>query len=68
MVWFILMNSLAGQPIINTGDFSVVLMAMIIISAWTMLLMWLWEIMTEYGIWNGISIIITAWVLAATHE
>lgn len=62
----ILMNSLAGQPIINTGDFSVVLMAMIIISAWTMLLMWLWEIMTEYGIWNGISIIITAWVLAAT--
>ncbi len=62
----ILMNNLAGQPIINTNDFSVVLMAMIIISAWTMFLMWLWEIMTEYGIWNGISIIITAWVLAAT--
>jgi len=62
----ILMNSLAWSPIINTSDFSVVLTAMIIISAWTMFLMWLWETMTEYGIWNGISIIITAWVLAAT--
>ena len=65
--WMIvLMNSLAGQPIIDTSDFSVILSAMIIISAWTMFLMWLWETMTEYGIWNGISIIITAWVLAAT--
>ncbi len=61
----ILMNSLAGQPIIDTNNLSVVLAAMIIITAWTVFLMWLWEVMTEYGIWNGISIIITAWVLAA---
>jgi len=61
----LLMNNLAGQQIINTWDLSIVLSAMLIISAWTMFLMWLWEVMTEYGIWNGISIIITAWVLAA---
>jgi len=62
----ILMNSLAKQPIIDTNNFSIILSAMIVISAGTMFLMWLWEIMTEYGIWNGISIIITAGVLAKT--
>ncbi len=64
----ILMNNLAWQPIIDTNNFSVILSAMMIISAWTMFLMWLWEIMTESGIWNGISIIITAWVLAAAPQ
>lgn len=64
----ILMNSLAGQPIINTDDFSVILTAMLIITAWTMFLMWLWEVMTEYGIGNGISIIITAWVLSMAPQ
>jgi len=63
--WMILlMNSLANWKIIDTTDTRAVLMAMLIITAWTMLLMWLWEIMTEYGIGNWISIIITAWVLA----
>lgn len=63
--WMILlMNSLANWKIIDTTDTWAVLMAMLIITAWTMLLMWLWEIMTEYGIGNWISIIITAWVLA----
>jgi preprotein translocase subunit SecY len=64
----LLMNNLAQQQIINTWDLSVIFSAMIIISAWTMFLMWLWEIMTEYGIWNGISIIITAWVLSAVPQ
>jgi len=62
----LLLNNLAGgTPIIDTSDFSVVLMAMLIITSWTIFLMWIWEVMTEYGIWNWISIIITAWVLAA---
>ncbi len=61
----LLMNNLAGQPIIDTANKSLLLSSMIIITAWTMFLVWLWEIMTEYGIWNGISIIITAWVLSA---
>ena len=60
----ILMNNLAWQPIIDTNNFSTVLEAMIVISAWTMFLVWLWEIITEYGIGNGISIIITASVLS----
>ncbi len=60
----ILLNSLASGTIINTSDMQVVLTAMTIITAWTIFLMWLGEVMTEKGIWNGISIIITAWVLS----
>jgi preprotein translocase subunit SecY len=35
-------------------------MAMTIVTAGTMFLLWLGELMTEIGIGNGISIIITA--------
>jgi len=61
----LLMNSLAWAQIIDTSNTSLVLSAMIIISAWTMFLVWLWEVMTEYGIGNGISMIIMAWVLSS---
>lgn len=65
--WMILLlNSLAWGSIIDTSNTATVLMAMTIVTTWTMFLMWLWEVMTEYGIGNGISIIITAWVLAWT--
>lgn len=60
----ILLNSLAGWTIIDTSNTSLVLMSMLIVTTWTIFLMWLWEIITEYGIWNGISIIIMAWVLS----
>lgn len=60
----ILLNSLAGGSIIDTSDTSLVLMSMLIVTAGTVFLLWLWEVMTEYGIGNGISIIITAWVLS----
>lgn len=64
--WMIfLLNNLAEWDIIATSNMQIVMTAMLMITAWTMFLMWLWEIMTEYGIWNGISIIITAGVLAA---
>jgi len=64
--WMIvLMNTLASGTIIDISNTQVVLMAMTIITAWTIFLMWLWEVMTENGIWNGISVIITAWVLSA---
>lgn len=62
----VLLNSLAGGTIIDTSDIPTVLMAMMIATAGTMFLMWLGEVMTEYGISNGISIIITAWVMAVT--
>lgn len=60
-----LMNQLAGGTIIDTTNHQVVLMAMTIITAGTIFLMWLGELMTERGIGNGISILITAGVLAA---
>ncbi|MCP4522709.1 MAG: preprotein translocase subunit SecY [Candidatus Gracilibacteria bacterium] len=64
-----LMNGLAGGKIIDvdnaeTGT-ATLLMAMIIITAGTIFLMWLGELMTEKGIGNGISILITAGVLAS---
>jgi len=62
----VLLNSLAGWTIIDTTDTSVILSAMMIATAGTIFLMWLGEIMTEYGISNGISIIIMAWVLSTT--
>lgn len=60
----VLLNSLAWWTIIDTTNTSLILMSMLIITTWTVFLVWLWEVMTEYGIWNGISIIITAWVLS----
>jgi len=63
--WMIvLLNSLAWWTIIDLSDKQTVLMAMSIVTAGTIFLMWLWEVMTEVWIGNGISIIITAWVLA----
>lgn len=63
-----LLNSLAGWTILDTSNTQTVLTAMATITTGTMFLMWLWEVMTEKGIGNGISIIITAWVLAATPQ
>jgi preprotein translocase subunit SecY len=62
----VLLNSLAGGQILNTADMSTVLTAMTIATAGTIFLMWLGEVMTEYGISNGISIIIMAGVLSST--
>lgn len=60
----VLLNSLAGGTIIDVTNLPTILMAMIIATAGTMFLMWLGEVMTEYGISNGISIIIMGWVLS----
>lgn len=64
--WMIvLLNTLASGTIIDLSNTQIVLTAMTIITAWTVFLMWLGEVMTEVGIWNGISVIITAWVLSS---
>ena len=60
----VLLNTLAWGTIIDLADTKTVLMAMTIVTAGTVFLMWLWELMTEVWIGNGISVIITAWVLA----
>jgi len=63
--WMItLLNTLAQWDVLNVSDKKVLLLSMLIVTAWTMFLVWLWEKITEYGIWNGISLIITAWILS----
>lgn len=62
----VLLNSLANGTIIDITNMNTVLMAMTIATAGTIFLMWLGEVMTEYGISNGISIIIMAGVLSTT--
>jgi preprotein translocase subunit SecY len=57
-------NSVRGIQVIDTSNFMNVLPVMLIITAGTILLMWLGEIMTEYGIANGISILIFASILS----
>lgn len=64
--WMIvLLNTLASGTIIDVSNTQVVLTAMTIVTTGTLFLMWLWEVMTEKGIWNGISMIIMAWVLSS---
>ena len=60
----ILLNSLANWTIINTSDTSLVLMSMLIVTTGTIFLVWLGEVMSEYGIGSWTSIIIMAWVLS----
>ena len=50
-----------GAPIIDTTDFmGTVLPAMLFITAGTMVLLWLGDLITEMGIGNGASIVIFA--------
>jgi preprotein translocase subunit SecY len=56
----VLLNSLANGSIIDVTNPTIILSAMLIATAGTIFLMWLGEVMTEYGISNGISIIIMA--------
>ncbi len=58
-----------GADIINTKDFmGTVLPAMIAITAGTMVLLWLGDLISEMGIGNGTSIIIFAGVLAGVPQ
>lgn len=62
---YLLNNLVSGAPIMDVTNTSVLLTAMLVITAGTMFLVWLGEIISEYGIGSGTSIIIMAWVLAA---
>lgn len=60
-----LLNSQSSVPIIsNISDPSVILPIMLTVSAGSILLMWLGEIITENGIGNGVSLLILASILA----
>lgn len=59
----------AAAPIIDTSNFwGVVFPAMLFITAGTMVLLWLGDLITDQGIGNGSSIIIFAGVLAAVPQ
>ena len=61
----ILLNqSSQGQLIANVGSIGVVLPIMIIVTAGTVFLMWLGELITEKGIGNGISLLIFASIIS----
>jgi len=53
-----------GGEIVATGDWSVMLPMMLTVTAGTVFLMWLGELITEKGIGNGISILIFAGIVA----
>lgn len=53
-----------GGEIVATGDWSVMLPMMLTVTAGTIFLMWLGELITEKGIGNGISILIFAGIVA----
>ncbi len=63
----LLLNSQSQMPIIeNVSSPAVILPIMLIVTTGTILLMWLGELITEYGISNGISILIFASILSTT--
>ena len=51
-------------PVVSIPDFSFVLLTMLTIITGTIILMWLGELITEFGIGNGISLIIFAGIVA----
>jgi preprotein translocase subunit SecY len=53
-----------GGQIIDTGDMSIMIPMMLTVTAGTMFLMWLGEMITEKGLGNGISILIFAGIVA----
>ncbi|MCF7846186.1 MAG: preprotein translocase subunit SecY [Candidatus Peribacteraceae bacterium] len=61
----LLLNKSAGGSLIpNISDLSVILPIMLTVSAGTIFLMWLGEIMTEKGLGNGISVLIFASIVS----
>ncbi len=53
-----------GSPIVDTGDMSIMIPMMLTVTAGTMLLVWLGELITEKGIGNGVSLLIFAGIVS----
>jgi preprotein translocase subunit SecY len=65
---FALLTLLSRQNVIPTLSFEALLSNVIIITAGTMLMMWLGEQINERGIGNGVSLIIFAGIVAALPQ
>ncbi|MBD3270863.1 preprotein translocase subunit SecY [Candidatus Peregrinibacteria bacterium] len=65
----LLLNSQSQIPIVeNVGSLTTLIPIMITVTAGTLLLMWLGELITEYGISNGISILIFASIISSVPQ
>ena len=60
----VLINRFSPTPIVDTSDFSVMLPMMLTVTAGTMLLVWIGELISEKGIGNGISLLIFAGIVS----
>ena len=56
-------SPLAGHPLVRNAGPGFILMSLIILTCGTMILMWLGERITEKGIGNGVSLIITIGII-----
>lgn len=57
-----------GGAIVDTSDVSVILPMMLVVTAGTILVMWLGELITEKGIGNGISLLIFAGIVSTVPQ
>lgn len=64
MIRLLQSQQLSGQPILGNFTLEQWLLTIIVLTAGTVLLMWLGELITENGIGNGISILIFASIVA----
>ncbi len=62
MIYFI--NSILWGNVIDTSNITIVLLSAFVMTVWTILLMWIWETITEKGISNGISLLIFSSIVA----
>lgn len=62
----LLLNQLAGggNTLVDATNVGIILPIMLTVTAGTMLLMWVGEVMTEKGIGNGVSVLICAGIIA----
>jgi preprotein translocase subunit SecY len=62
---FSLLTVLAGQGVIVDASLYVKIINLVIITAGSMLMVWIGELISEFGIGNGVSLIIFAGIVAA---
>lgn len=60
----LLNNSAGGKLVPNISDFKVLGLIMLTVTAGTLFLMWLGELITQYGLGNGISMLIFAGIIS----
>jgi len=63
-IWMVYLISTYIPWVIKTSSFNIVFSAAFVLTVWTVLLIWLWEIITEKGISNGVSLLIFASIIS----